>query len=368
LALAVTLAAGGLGTAAGADDAAQPPPGRMGPGNRSNGRTPSPNPAASSAQVQPQSSLTGQTFRFNGRFRGFNPGNPPPGGPGNTLQPFVPSGVQETFPLAPFTQPDILHNYLQMRATSPRPNEFMGGQFNPQYLSTRAQNNYIPPYGYVDPYPYADYGYGGYAYGGYAYNPVGGAPLQPSIYPGYGSWYPQSPPQNPVVVQREVIYVKPEARAEDPGARAETRPRAGTEPAAGDYYLVRPREESLNDAIEDIRHAWLNGDYSRFRARIREDGKVRIYLKSKYQYSVDSQDFGQMTRDAMARIDTTGFEIDHVQKNGESHAFVSGKHSYVDPDKNKREVYVSYGLVRESGHWRITEAGSSATAIAKHEE
>jgi hypothetical protein len=325
-------------------------------------------PARADDPRQAQPNLMAQTFRFNGRFQHFNPGNPPPGGPGNTLQPFLPPGVQETYPLAPFNQPDILRNYLQMRATSPRPNDFMGGQFNPQYRSTRTRDPYFPPYGYVDPYSYVDYGYGGYNYGGYAFNPVVGAPLFPSIYSSYGSWYPQYLPQNRVVVQREVIYVKPESRAEDPGARTEPRSGTGPQPAAGDYYLVRPREETLNDAIEDMRRAWLNGDYSRFRARVREDGKVRIYLKGKYQYSVDGQDFGQMTHDAMTRIDTTGFELDQVQKNGENRAFVSGKHTYVDPDKSKRDVYVSYGLVREKGRWRITEAGSSSAPIAKHDE
>jgi hypothetical protein len=336
---------------------------------RFNGRLQRPNPATPPAGSQVQPSVTAQTFQFNGRFRNFNPGNPPPGGPGNTRPPYLPPGVQETYPLAPFTQPDILRNYLQMRATSPRPNDFMGGQFNPQYRSTRTpRDSYFPPYGYVDPYPYVDYGYGGYSYGGYAFNPVAGAPIFPSIYSGYGSWYPQYLPQNRVIVQREVIYVKPEVRAEDPGERTEPRPSTGSQPAAGDYYLVRPREETLNDAIEDMRRAWLNGDYARFRARVREDGKVRIYLKGKYQYSVDGQDFGQMTHDAMTRIDTTGFELDQVQKTGENRAFVSGKHTYVDPDKSKREVYVSYGLVREKGHWHISEAGSSSSPITKHEE
>ena len=43
-------------------------------------------------------------------------------------------------------------------------------------------------------------------------------------------------------------------------------------------------------------------------------------------------------------------------------------HTYIDPEKNKREVYVSYGLVRDNGRWKIAEAGSSTTPIRQHEE
>jgi hypothetical protein len=312
--------------------------------------------------------LTDGTYRFNGRWRNWNPSGPvTPGLPGT---PYLPQGVVETYPFTPFQQPDILRNYLQMRATSPNPNQFMGGQFNPQYQRVGPRN---PPYGYPYYGGYGDvappgYGYGGLFYGGYAFTPAGGLSVYPSIYSSYGSWYPQYLPQNRVVVQREIIYVRPESGAEPPAARTEPPARPGSEPASGDYYLRRPRVETLNDAIEDIRRAWLNGDYSRFRSRVKEDARVRIYLKGKYQYSVAGEDFGQMTRDAMTRIDTTGFELDRVTPSGANRAFASGRHIYVDPDKQKREVYVSYGLARENGRWLITEAGSSSAAVEKHVE
>src|SRR5205085_6408583 len=112
-----------------------------------------------------------------------------------------------------------------------------------------------------------------------------------------------------------------------------------SEETSDGYYLTKPHAETLDDVVDEIRHAWLNGDYARFRARVPGEGKVRIYLKGKYEYSVKSDDFAQMTRDAMTRIDTTAFELDHVAKLGDDRAFASGKHTYLDPDKNKHEVY-----------------------------
>jgi IMP cyclohydrolase len=92
---------------------------------------------------------------------------------------------------------------------------------------------------------------------------------------------------------------------------------------------------------------------------------VRIYLKGKYKYSVDAGDFAQMTRDAMARIDTISFTLDHVTRQGDDRAFASGKHVYNDPDHVKHEVYVSYSLVKEDGHWKIVGAGSSTEPITE---
>jgi hypothetical protein len=292
-----------------------------------------------------------QTFRFNGRFAGFSPQghHSVPVIPGLPGARYLGPGVQETYPYTPFQQPDILRNYVQMRATSPRPDAFLGGQFNPQYRSTG-----YPNYGY-SPTPY----YGGY-YGGFD--------------PGYvtpytsGSWSaPYSQP--PVILQREIIYVQPGAQGNGAaGARTETPPPAAPQPAAGDYYLSRPTSETLKDAVADIRRAWLNGDYSRFRTRVKDEGRVRIYLKGKYQYAVPGTEFGRMTRDAMARLDTTDFDLDRVTALGENRAFAAGKHTYADAEKTRREVYVSYALARENGRWVITEAGSSTKPIEQHAE
>ena len=57
------------------------------------------------------------------------------------------------------------------------------------------------------------------------------------------------------------------------------------------------------------------------KSRIPGKGRVRIYLKGKYKYSVDAGDFEQMTQDAMKRIDTTAFTLDHVKRLSDDRAF-----------------------------------------------
>ncbi len=157
---------------------------------------------------------------------------------------------------------------------------------------------------------------------------------------------------------------------EAPEPRRDREPREGRlEPSSeeeGEYYLAPKSGETLDAAVTEIRRAWMNGDFARLKARMRQNGKVRVYLKGNYRYSVEAADFGQMTRDAMSRIDTISFTLGPAKQRGEDRAFVSGKHVYYDPERQKHEVYVSYGLVREDGRWRIAEAGSSTAAISTH--
>ena len=256
----------------------------------------------------------------------------------------------------------IEQNFQIMRRTSPFPNRFAGGIYNPRPFSRRfgprGGGFYYPSFGTFD--------YGGYAFG---YAPSLYGSYVPSVYSTYGSWYPPYLPVDRVyIIERDVVRDQPttEDRRADEGVKADNAKSRGSDDT--EYYLSPRSGETVADAVAEISHAWMNGDYSRLKARIRSTGKVRIYLKGKYKYAVDSADFAQMSRDAMTRIDTISFTLDRVQRQGDDHVFASGKHVYDDPDRQKREVYVSYGLVKEDGRWKIAEAGSSTEPITSHSD
>ena len=115
----------------------------------------------------------------------------------------MPSNVTVTYPNAPWQQPGIVQNMLQMRATSPRPNQYLGGAYNPTYQSNSYRlYDYRPMYyqGYGDPYAwsnsYGSIGLGSGFYGGY------GVPSTTYVYSGNGAWGPVYVPQAPVIIQR----------------------------------------------------------------------------------------------------------------------------------------------------------------------
>jgi hypothetical protein len=250
---------------------------------------------------------------------------------------------------SPFSSGTLERNFAIMRATSPNPGAFMGGQLNPQ--RSRFHGGSFRG-GFSDGGFFGGGFYGGGVYGGGVYSMGYGFPYYGDGYYG-GGFPPYVPQERVIIIQREIVVPREEKQGDS------------------DYYLT-PREsrasESLADAVEDIRKAWLNGDFERLKARIRDDGNVRIYLRGKYKYSISAGDFGQMTRDAMSRIDTSSFELNAPQRLEDGRAFVSGKHVYRDPDGEKREVFVSYVLERDGGRWKIVEAGSGSAAITKHED
>lgn len=128
---------------------------------------------SASVRTEPRVVLTAGEVRFNGRFQGWPQAQTAAGNNG------VPS-VSPNYPNAPFQHPDIQRNYLQMRATSPRPNQFMGGAYNPVYPATpdRAYTPYVWYHeGYGRP---LDYGYGTVFSSGYGY----------VIQPGYSVYQP----------------------------------------------------------------------------------------------------------------------------------------------------------------------------------
>jgi hypothetical protein len=232
-------------------------------------------------------------------------------------------------------------DFARMRATSPNPNNFQYGRWNPQFQTIFPST---PSFGggwWYTPYPV----YG--AYPTYPYNPYYGP------YGGYGYQAP--------VVQREVIVVPQPRREEEPARPESPRRPAEEKPQAG-------ATETVADALDDIRKAWLNGDVARLRARLKADGKVRLYPQGEYRYAVDAAEFGAMLENAMKNIDTVSFDFDRPTSTEAGRAFVTGRHVYLDAGKARQTTYISYMLERVGGKWRIVEAGSSNQPIAQHQQ
>jgi len=277
---------------------------------------------------------------------------------------FVPGAPQPNLdPGAAIAQGLLQRDFLYMRATSPNPSRFPTPLFAlpPGGTSYR----YPPSYGYGGGYPYGggyypyNYGFGSYGYPGY------------SDYSGYSNYLPLVPPQ---------VIVVPDPNAAGAGgvrsapAKPETTPKPETNPnpekqRSDDFYLKGNDEgESISDALDDIRQAWLKGDWERLKARFSTDGKVGIYPGGTFKYSVDSGDFARLLKQAMSRIETTAFDLDRPRSDEPGRAFVSGKHTFLDVDKKKQETYVSYTLSRVDRKWKIIEAGSSSSPIKGHEK
>jgi hypothetical protein len=129
---------------------------------------------------------------------------------------------------------------------------------------------------------------------------------------------------------------------------------------SGGYYLHRQHTTQLDDTLADIRSAWLDGRVDLIKRHIGSSGRIAVLLDGKYDYSVDSGDYADMTNDAIDQMDTVGFVWESVRQrtNGDYTAFA--KHTYVDDSSQQKLVYVRYTLDR---YYNIVEVGSSESPV-----
>jgi len=146
-----------------------------------------------------------------------------------------------------------------------------------------------------------------------------------------------------------------------------------------DYYLNRPRgtnadggyrigegqpekpvkDVQLTAAIADLTTAWRKGNIQLLAKHTRKDGKIAVYLRGKYQYSLDISDYLDMTRDAFTATRTLRYDLDGVQRKDNTVTTVTGKHIYRDKKDNERTVYVSYVLEKMGEEYYITQVGTA---------
>jgi hypothetical protein len=135
--------------------------------------------------------------------------------------------------------------------------------------------------------------------------------------------------------------------------------RAGRyEPYRGYYFTSASRRE-LRDTLADIREAWERADSDLILRHVRTNERLDVFFKGTYSYSINYDDFRDMTRDAMETVDTISFDWDKTKFRAPDEVVAYGKHKYYDEDDQYSVVSVTYTLERRSGSWYVTEVGSS---------
>jgi hypothetical protein len=119
------------------------------------------------------------------------------------------------------------------------------------------------------------------------------------------------------------------------------------------------KDAVLDNAVADIDAAWKTGDIQMLAKHIRRDARVAVYLRGKYQYSLDAGDYLDMTRDAFRATRTVSFTLDKVQRKEKGVYTVSGRHTYMDQKDKNHTVLVNYVLEKGDDEYYITQVGTS---------
>jgi hypothetical protein len=179
---------------------------------------------------------------------------------------------------------------------------------------------------------YYQYYYGGPWQSGFYYSPF-------SFYAGYFPAYVY--PERVIYIERR-IYLRDVVSDDD----------------SYDYYSSQTT--SLHDTMDDIKSAWMDGDGGLLLQHINSDIPVRIYQKGVYKYSLEPEDYRDISKDALNRVNTLDFEWTNIDRRSTDEVRVEAKHTFKDPDGDKHIVRLSYTLEKAQGSWWVTETGTES--------
>ena len=131
----------------------------------------------------------------------------------------------------------------------------------------------------------------------------------------------------------------------------------------GDNYFndtdLGRQEPGLLNAVDEIQEGFRNGNIDSLVALTDPNTDIAIYLNGQYSYSMPSNDYLDLARDAMDSTRTVQFNLTMLHKRSNGVFVVSGQHVYRDQNGRNRSVYVSYVLEDIQGMWTITQVGTT---------
>jgi len=137
------------------------------------------------------------------------------------------------------------------------------------------------------------------------------------------------------------------------------------------YYYPVPRDDGKYDrdaasaerAINDLRHAWIEGDIKQLSAHLTDQLDVQIYFEGKYSYTTSTKDYYAMTADTMSTTQTVAMEFSDPVWVSKDEVFYAGRQVFKDPEGERHTLYVSYRLRRLGSDWYIVGFGSGTKPI-----
>ncbi len=130
------------------------------------------------------------------------------------------------------------------------------------------------------------------------------------------------------------------------------------------YYLSRNNNAGLDNTLADIRSTWLEGRFDLIRNHVSRGQSIAILLNGRYDYSLDSDDYLQMTSDAVNQIQTVSFTWESIRQRTDGNYTAFGRHTYYDISGMTKTVYVSYTIRRIGSYYDIVEVGSSSSHLS----
>jgi hypothetical protein len=130
------------------------------------------------------------------------------------------------------------------------------------------------------------------------------------------------------------------------------------------YYGVNRDEAGAQQAISDIRTAWLTGDANLISVHLSDQLDIRVAFNGQYSYTTSSKDYYGMTLDAIGTSRVVSMDFGNPVWISDSDVLYTGRQVFISPDKTQHTVYLSYRLANVNGNWYIVGIGSSLQPVS----
>jgi hypothetical protein len=125
-------------------------------------------------------------------------------------------------------------------------------------------------------------------------------------------------------------------------------------------------EPGLNAALDELTETFQGGNIDGLASLVDPNVSVAVFLSGKYQYSLSSSNYVDLTRDAISALQNPQLNLNYLHQRSPGVFVVSGNQMYTGQNGQTRTVYVSYVLQDISGQWTLTQVGTSPDVIQKY--
>ena len=132
---------------------------------------------------------------------------------------------------------------------------------------------------------------------------------------------------------------------------------------AGSTDTAKPKERAIDTAAAEIAKAWRERDIQLFSKYIDAKAKVAVYLRGRYQYSLENHDYLDITRDAFQATKTVKFEFDAPVYKERGVYLLNGRHTYQAKDGTEHTIHINYVLELKEDKYVITQVGSAPDRV-----
>jgi hypothetical protein len=174
----------------------------------------------------------------------------------------------------------------------------------------------------------------------------------------------------PPYVERSAVIVRSPSRVYiDPPitVRGEYRPGWDGRDAydRGDDDSLWKDDRSLSNAVYDLEDTFRNEDIALLAPLTDPRTDVAIFTRGRYQYSINANDYLDMTRDFLRSVRTNDFVTSRVRRRADGVYQVFTRHTYQDQDGRSRAVDLCFVLERRRGQWTVTQVDSYPGRVAR---